>query len=92
MARSTRLARPLLVLYALFLLLVLFWPNSDRQWTGVVWLNQLLTSLGVAPDLVTSTRLEVVMNAVIVAPVSLLGSMVDLDAFVDAVRLWRPNL
>jgi hypothetical protein len=25
-------------------------------------------------------------------PLTVDGSMVDLDAFVDAVRLWRPNL
>jgi hypothetical protein len=54
---------------------VLFWPTSDRQSAAVVWLVQVLTSLGVAPSLATFSRLDVLMNAAIVAPVSLFGSM-----------------
>ena len=34
-------------------LVVLFWPTSDRQSAAVVWLGQVLTSLGVAPSLAT---------------------------------------
>jgi hypothetical protein len=56
-------------------LVVLFWPTPDRQSAAVGWLVQVLTSLGVAPSLATVSRLEVLMNAAIVAPVSLLGSM-----------------
>jgi VanZ family protein len=56
-------------------LVVLFWPTSDLQSAAVVWLVQVLTSLGVAPSLATFSRLDVLMNAVIVAAVSVLGSM-----------------
>jgi hypothetical protein len=63
----------LLVVYVALLALVLFWPTSDRQSAAVVWLLRLLTSIGVAPSLATLSRLEVLMNAAIVAPVSLLA-------------------
>jgi hypothetical protein len=56
-------------------LVVLFWPTPDRQSAAVVRLVQVVTSVGVAPSLATFSRLEVLMNAAIVAAVNLLGSM-----------------
>ena len=52
---------------------MLFWPTSDRQSAAVVWLVQVLTSLGVARS--RRSRGSVLMNAAIVAAVSLLSSM-----------------
>ncbi|WP_051276784.1 VanZ family protein [Marmoricola sp. URHB0036] len=64
-----------LLLYVLVLAVVLFSPTSHLQ-TALV--NDLVRVLqAVLPDSwVTFTRVEVLMNAVIIAPVSLLGSRV----------------
>ena len=71
----TRWARPLLAAYALVLLVVLFAPTSHVQASLV---NDLVHVLRlVTPNTwVDFTRAEVVMNAVIIAPISLLGSLV----------------
>jgi hypothetical protein len=69
-----------------------FWPTSDRQSAAVIWLVQLLTSIGVAPSLATFSRLNVLMNAAIVAQRSRLDGVpacrladLDGDGFVAAV-------
>jgi glycopeptide antibiotics resistance protein len=62
------------VAYAVLLALVLLWPNSDRQSGMVLWLSHILTSAGASSAVVTYARLEVVMNAAIVAPLTFLGS------------------
>ena len=68
-------SRPLLVSYALVLAVVLFSPTSDVQSSLVVDLAHVLQL--VLPDAwVTFTRVEVLMNVVIIAPLVLLGSMV----------------
>ena len=68
----TRRARPLLAAYALVLLVVLFSPTSTVQSSLV---NDLVRGLQlVLPDrLITFSRAEVAMNAVIIAPLSFLG-------------------
>ena len=71
-----RLAGAVLVVYSLLLLLAVLSPSSSDQSSMVQWLGRLLEDLGVPGALVTFNRLEVVMNAVIVAPVTFLGSMV----------------
>ena len=71
-----RWALPLLALYAVVLAVVLFSPSSGTQ-SGLVYdLVVLFDKLGAPPTLVTYVRAEVVMNAVIIAPVSFLGSTV----------------
>jgi VanZ family protein len=66
----------LLTLYLALLAVALFSPSSEQQSNAVVWLEGLLRVLG-APHMLTSyNRLEVVMNAVIVAPATFLASMV----------------
>lgn len=67
-----RRARPLLVVYALVLLVVVFSPTSTVQSSLV---GDLVRGLQVLlPDrLVTFNRAEVAMNAVIIAPLSFLG-------------------
>ena len=68
-------ARILLVVYSMLLALALFSPSSEHQSSAVVHLGSLLTSLGVPSRFVTFPRLEVVMNAAIIAPVTFLGSL-----------------
>jgi hypothetical protein len=48
---------------------------TAAQRAAVVGLVQLLTSIGVAPSLANFSGIEVLMNAAIVAAVSLLGSI-----------------
>ena len=68
-------ARILLAVYSVLLALALFSPLSQQQSSAVAHLGSLLDSLGAPSRLVTFPRLEVVMNAAIVAPVTLLGSL-----------------
>ena len=68
-------ARILLAVYSVLLALALFSPSSQQQSSAVAHLGALLDSLGAPSRLVTFPRLEVVMNAAIVAPVTLLGSL-----------------
>jgi glycopeptide antibiotics resistance protein len=73
-----RHARVLLAIYSVLLVVALLLPSSTRQSAMVSWLQDVLTGAGLSGSVVTYARLEVVMNVLIVAPVSLLGSM------------WRP--
>jgi glycopeptide antibiotics resistance protein len=68
-------ARILLAFYSALLAIALFSPSSEHQSSAVAHLGSLLTSLGAPSRLVTYPRLEVVMNAAIVAPVTFLGSL-----------------
>jgi glycopeptide antibiotics resistance protein len=69
-------ARVLLGIYSVLLLLALFSPTSDQQSGAVQWLGSQLTSAGLPEQLVAFNRLEVLMNAAIVAPVTFLASLV----------------
>ena len=60
--------------YTVFLAFVFFWPNSDRQSHAVVWLQHTLNVWGITGHLATYSFLEVVCNAVIVAPLTFLGA------------------
>ena len=63
--------------YLVVLFLALFSPASSTQSHLVFELSRALGSLHVLPgSWVTYTRMEVVSNALIIAPVSLLGSVV----------------
>jgi glycopeptide antibiotics resistance protein len=61
--------------YAALLLVALVAPSSDTQSGMVTWLGGVLNDFGVPGWLTRFQRLEVVMNAVIIAPVTLLGSV-----------------
>ena len=71
-----RPAALLLASYLVLLAVALFSPSSEQQSNAVVWLEGLLRILGAPPRLASYDRLEVVMNAVIVAPATFLASMV----------------
>ncbi len=71
----TRHAKILLVAYAAFLIVALLSPASGVQSEAVAWLGRQLGHLGVPESLVNQTRLEFVMNAVIIAPVPFFGSI-----------------
>ncbi len=76
MSLLRRHARVLLAVYAVLLLVALFSPTSDRQSAAVEWLGTILSHAGFPPGITSFTRLEVVMNAVIIAPVTFLASLV----------------
>lgn len=63
------------VVYSVLLLLAVLSPSSSDQSGMVAWLSRLLGHLGVPGSLTAYQRLEVGMNAVIVAPVGFLGSL-----------------
>jgi VanZ like family len=74
-ATSAHGGRAALLLYALALLVVLFSPTSSLQTSLVVHVVDVLQV--VLPDSwVTFTRVEILMNAVIIAPLSFIGSIV----------------
>ncbi len=64
-----------LAVYTALLLVALLAPTSDEQSGMVTWLGGVLTDLGLPRWLSNYQRLEVVMNALIIAPVTFLGSM-----------------
>ena len=68
-------ARILLGVYSVLLAVALFSPSSQVQSSAVVHLGSVLSSLGVPAKLVTFPRLEVLMNAAIVAPLTFLASL-----------------
>ena len=68
-------ARILLGVYAVLLALALFSPSSQVQSSAVVHLSSVLSSLGFPAKFVTYPRLEVLMNAAIVAPLTFLASL-----------------
>jgi VanZ family protein len=71
--RTSRLAGVLLVVYSCLLLVAVLSPTNSDQSAMVVWLEHVLARLGLPG--VTFGRLEVLLNAAIVAPVSFLGSL-----------------
>jgi glycopeptide antibiotics resistance protein len=75
-SRLRRHARLLLAVYAVLLLVALFSPTSDRQSSMVVWLGARLSDLGFPASVTGFNRLEVLMNAVIIAPLTFLASLV----------------
>lgn len=74
MRRSARIAGALLAVYCLGLLFVLFSPSSTRQADAVVWLGHVLSHLGAPDRFVVFSRLEIVLNIAIVAPVTFLAT------------------
>ena len=75
MSWVVRHARILLGVYSALLVLALFSPTSEHQSGAVLRLADLLVRVGVPVHLVTFDRLEVLMNAAIVAPVTFLASL-----------------
>jgi VanZ family protein len=74
--RLRRIAGLALALYAALLGLVLLSPRSTTQSQLVLRLVRGLDWLGAPESLVTYARAEVLMNAVIVVPLTFLGSLV----------------
>jgi glycopeptide antibiotics resistance protein len=70
-----KLARPLLAVYAVLLAVALLSPTSTVQSNLVFDTVNFLGRLGVPPTLGSYPHMEVVMNALIVAPVSFLGCL-----------------
>jgi glycopeptide antibiotics resistance protein len=68
-----RVAGVLLAVYSCLLLVAVLSPSNGDQSAMLDWLGNVLGRVGLPG--ITFGRLEVVMNAVIVAPVSLLGSL-----------------
>jgi glycopeptide antibiotics resistance protein len=69
------LAAIVLTVYLVLLLVVLLAPTSDAQSSMVDWLAGVLRDLGAPRWLTNFGRLEVVMNAAIIAPVTVLASV-----------------
>ncbi|CAN5417185.1 hypothetical protein BH10ACT10_BH10ACT10_01680 [soil metagenome] len=79
MTAARRNAGFLLVGYSIFLAWALFWPSSSHQSGAVLRLQEALAHLPLPTRvevLMSYERLEVVMNAVIIAPVTFLASVV----------------
>ena len=76
MRRSARVAGALLAVYCLGLLVVLFSPSNTRQSAAVVWLGHVLSHLGAPDRFVVFSRLEILLNIAIVAPVTFLATFV----------------
>ena len=74
-----RHAKVLLVVYSTGLAIALLSPGSEEQSGLVWWLVVRLRDLGAPASVVDFPRAEVLMNALIVVPVSFLGG------------LWRPT-
>jgi hypothetical protein len=72
---SRRQVAVALVAYSVFLGVVLFAPSSGTQSEGASWLGDLATWLGVPDRIVSQGRVEFVGNALILMPVSALGSL-----------------
>lgn len=70
-----RSAAVLLGVYVVLLLVALFSPSNSQQSGMVVWLSHVLAHLDVPWRYRTFDRLEVVMNVLIIAPVTFLGSI-----------------
>ena len=66
----------LLIGYSALLAVVLFSPGSGAQSGMVTWLETLLRGMGAPRNWVTFSRLEIIMNAAIVAPVTVLGALI----------------
>jgi hypothetical protein len=64
-----------LALYSAFLAVVLLAPTSGTQSESASWLGEVATSWGVPDRFVTQPRIEFLSNALILMPVSALGSL-----------------
>jgi VanZ like family len=64
-----------LALYGVFLALVLLAPTSGPQSTSAGWVADLVIGAGVPERMATAIRVEFVLNAIILMPVSALGSL-----------------
>ena len=71
-----RRAPVLLAVYSVLLAVALFSPTSEQQNAAVLWLSHGLVAVGIPAQLVPFGRLEVLMNVVIVAPVTMLASVI----------------
>mgnify|MGYP002363761133 FL=1 len=65
-----------LAVYSVFLALVLLSPGSGAQSTSVGWFADAARAVGVPDRFTTASRAEFVANALILMPVSALGSIV----------------
>jgi glycopeptide antibiotics resistance protein len=65
-----------LVLYSAFLAVVLLAPTSGTQSGSASWLGDAARSVGVPDRFVTQPRVEFLCNALLLMPVSALGSLI----------------
>jgi VanZ like protein len=68
-----RVAQLLLVGYAALLAVAVFSPSNQDQSEMVVWLGGVLHDWGAPPRWIEFGRLEIIMNAAIVAPLTFLA-------------------
>lgn len=68
-------AKVILIIYLVLLAWALLAPTSEHQSGMVVWLGDRLAAIGAPADLIRFDRLEILMNALIIAPVSFFGSL-----------------
>ena len=64
------------MVYAVLLAWAVFWPSSGEQNSMVHWLEVQLRTIGLPWRWTTFGKLEIVMNAVIVAPLTFLAAIV----------------
>ena len=65
-----------LAVYSVFLAVVLLSPGSGAQSSSVTSFVDVAHALGISPELATQARGEFICNALILMPVSALGSMI----------------
>lgn len=75
MSLRTRRAAALIAVYLVCLTVVLLWPTTDRQDRVIGTVAGIVHRTGIPDSLATSLRLEFVLNAAIIVPVTLLGSL-----------------
>lgn len=75
-SRHHRWAVPALAAYGIFLSFVLFAPSSGTQSEAASWLGDVARVVGAPDRLTTQPRIEFVCNALILMPLSALGSLV----------------
>ncbi len=73
MRLPVRIAQLLLAVYAVLLAVAVFSPSNHDQSQMVLWLGRVLHDWGVPVKWTTFGRLEVAMNAAIVAPLTFLA-------------------
>lgn len=72
---ARRIAAVTLVCYLAFLAWILLWPSAGPASSTVDWLLTILWESGFSQELVTGTRVEFVLNTIMLAPVAPLAML-----------------